>query len=258
MSLLPVIFIGHGSPMNALADNNYTKALENLGKSFSKPKAIVCISAHWVTAGHFVTNNKSPKTIHDFYGFPQELFNVQYPAPGAPDLATTISKKISSVKESSDWGFDHGMWSVLKHLYKDANIPSLQISLDHQFNPKDHFQLGQELKFLRDEGILIIGSGNIVHNLRSFSMKSGAEPFPWATEFDEIVKSSLQEKNSTAILSLPTESPSLFSKSHPSPEHFAPLWVILGASDSHDKPTWIYEGIEHSSISMQSVIWSPA
>jgi 4,5-DOPA dioxygenase extradiol len=254
---MPVMFIGHGSPMNAIADNSFTQALNKLGKEVPTPKAILCISAHWMTEGTWITEMANPKTIHDFYGFPQELFNVQYPAPGDPAIAKLIRSTVSNPKINGDhelWGLDHGTWSVLKHMYPEANIPVMQLSLDLSQPPEYHFNLGQSLKSLREQGVLIIGSGNIVHNLRRISWEENANPFDWALEFDQIVKDQILKRDYKPLLKDAIET-TAGKLSVPTPEHYYPLLYILGASDQNETVDFVYEGIQNATISMRSVAY---
>lgn len=187
-STLPVLLIGHGNPMNAIVDSKYSSAWRDIAVSIPQPKAILCISAHWETDGTFVTAMPKPRTIHDFYGFPDELFQVQYLAPGSADLAERIRGMVhsTSVQLDDSWGLDHGAWSVLRRMYPKADIPVIQISLDRTKSADFHYKLGAELAGLRDEGVLIIGSGNIVHNL-SLIQWNAPEAYPWAEEFDQLV-----------------------------------------------------------------------
>lgn len=252
---MPVLFLGHGSPMNAIESNDFTHTLARLGQNLPVPKAIVCISAHWQTRGTWVTHMQTPKTIHDFYGFPQALFDVQYPAPGSPALAEQIQTKIVSPPihiDDSQWGLDHGTWSVLKHIYPQAQIPIVQLSMDMTQSPEYHFQLGQQLTSWRQQGVLIVGSGNIVHNLRRLSWETNAKPFDWALEFDDWVQTKILDRNFSALVNEPlkTESGRL---SVPTPDHYLPLLYILGAAEKNDTIQFIYEGIQNSSISMRCV-----
>ncbi|MGZ3790271.1 MAG: 4,5-DOPA-extradiol-dioxygenase [Bacteriovorax sp.] len=253
---LPVLFIGHGSPMNALAHNDYTKALENLGRKIPTPKAVLCISAHWMTEGTWITGMERPKTIHDFYGFPQELFDVRYPAPGAPLLAREISDRYKNPSIHNDlemWGLDHGTWSVLRHLYPKADIPVMQLSLYMSQSPEYHFKLGEGLRELRHQGVLIIGSGNIVHNLRKLDWSNeNARPHAWALEFDEWVKEKINQRDFLALQKeiTATEAGKL---SVPTYDHYYPLLYILGASRPEDSLHFEYEGIQNASISMRCV-----
>jgi len=252
---MPVLFIGHGSPMNAIADNQFTNTLSKLGQRIMKPKAILCISAHWMTEGSWVTGMEKPKTIHDFYGFPKELFDVQYPAPGSQRFANMIKDKVEDPQIHIDqdiWGIDHGSWSVLKHMYPEADVPVMQLSIYMSQPPEYHFKLGCELAKLRDQGILIVGSGNIVHNLRTMSWADDAKPLDWAIEFDEWAKDKIIKRD---FLSLQkdiskTEAGRL---SIPTPDHYYPLLYALGASNSNDEMHFEYEGIDNASISMRCV-----
>jgi 4,5-DOPA dioxygenase extradiol len=251
----PALFIGHGNPMNALADNSFTQALRDLGKRWPRPRAILCISAHWLTDGLQVTGMKKPRTIHDFYGFPKELFQVQYAAPGDPALAEKIVKALPELKikvDTVEWGLDHGTWSVLHHLFPAADIPVLQLSIDIGKPAEFHYEVGKKLRFLRDEGVLILGSGDLVHNLRLASFAPEAKPFPWAQEFEAECKKSIlagdidffveyQAQGEAAALSIPT------------PDHYYPFLTILGAWDPlKEKAKIEYEEIELSSISLLS------
>lgn len=251
---MPVLFIGHGSPMNAVANNPYTQTLNRLALRIPKPKAILVISAHWMTNGTWVTQMPQPKTIHDFSGFPKELFDIQYPAPGSPEIAKFIQETILTTKiygDQDQWGLDHGTWSVLRHIYPKAEIPVLQLSLDMNRSNEEHIQLGQELIKLRDHGILIVGSGNLVHNLRKISWEPNAKPFDWAIEMDEWLKLKLLSGDYSAVLNdfHKTEAGKL---SIPTLEHYLPLHYVLGAADAKDKLVFEFEEIQNGSISMRS------
>lgn len=253
-TLMPALFIGHGSPMNAVADNIFTQSLSSLGEKLERPEAILCISAHWMTEGTWITHMEKPKTIHDFYGFPQPLFDVQYPAAGRPDIAEAISKDISSTRihlDNEAWGLDHGTWSVLKFLYPKADIPVLQLSLDMTQPPEYHFKLGQELAKLRERGVLILGSGNIVHNLRKINWDETAAPYDWATEFDESVKNKLIKRDFKALQNseLKTQAGQM---AVPTMDHYYPLLYIIGASSAKDELKFEYEEIQNASISMRA------
>ena len=244
---MPTLFLGHGSPMNAIADNTYTKKLQELGKKLPQPRAILMISAHWMTRGmSALTHMNHPRTIHDFGGFPRELFQIQYPAPGAPKLAEQVRDLLQDVEiklDDEQWGLDHGAWSVLRHMYPDANIPVVQLSIDLSKDPSFHFELGKKLHPLRREGVLILGSGNIVHNLRKISWEENAAPMDWAVQFDERTKSKLEVRD------LDT----LFSDQSERDEHYTPLLTILGAALPSDPMQYVYEGIQNGSISMRCV-----
>ena len=250
---MPVLFLGHGSPMNAISKNNFTEMLQKLGKNLPLPKAILVISAHWMTTGTWVTHMQQPKTIHDFYGFPPELFRVRYPAPGSPHLAENISSSIAepSIRlDDVEWGLDHGSWSVLRHLYPKANIPVVQLSLNMNEPAEYHFKLGQKLQTLRDQEVLIVGSGNIVHNLSKIKWESNAEPYDWAVEFDEWCKNNIKERNFLRLIHDLTKSEA-GKLSVPTFDHYYPLLYTLGAAHETDELHFDFEGIQNSSISMR-------
>jgi 4,5-DOPA dioxygenase extradiol len=249
---MPAIFFGHGSPMNALQDNSYTRAWRQLGASIPKPRAILAISAHWYTHGTGVTAMPAPRTIHDFGGFPQALFDMQYPAPGDPALAARICDLLKPIDVQMDhsWGLDHGTWSVLVKAYPDADVPVVQMSMDGNQPPSHHFEMGRRLAALREEGVLIIGTGDVVHNLRV--MARGNEPaYDWAVRFNARVRDLLvrgdvqqlvnfQQWDDDARLSVPTA------------EHFLPLLYIAGAKQDDEKFSIVVDGIEAASISMMT------
>jgi 4,5-DOPA dioxygenase extradiol len=250
---LPTIFLGHGSPMNAIDDNAFTQSLSRLGREIPRPEAILVVSAHWMSEGTWITHMEKPKTIHDFYGFPQALFDIQYPAPGRPDIAQAIQKEIADPKIHLDdeaWGLDHGTWGVLRHMYPEADIPVMQLSVYMTQPPEYHMKLGQELAKLREKGVLIVGSGNIVHNLRRIRWEENAAPYEWAQEFDEWSKKKLLERDFKALQHdiLKSEAGRL---SIPTMDHYYPLLYILGASDSTDELKFEYEEIQNGSISMR-------
>lgn len=252
---LPVLFIGHGSPMNAIEENAYTKSLNKLGRDLPRPEMILCISAHWMTRGTYVTAMENPKTIHDFYGFPKELFDVQYPAPGSPELANAIHTESQDPvigEDHGEWGLDHGTWAVLKHMYPEADIPVVQLSLDMTKGPEYHFELGVKLRELRERGVLIVGSGNIVHNLKLVNWKDKDSGLPWAEEFDLWAKEKMEQRDFESLQKnfLDTEAGRL---SVPTMDHYYPLLYTLGASDEGDKISYPYEGLELGSMSMRSV-----
>lgn len=251
---MPVLFFGHGSPMNAIDVNPYTKTLNALGEKLPRAKAILVISAHWMTEGSWVTAMEKPKTIHDFYGFPDELFAVQYPAPGNPEIAQIVQDVTNDPKVHADhemWGLDHGTWSVLRHLYPNADIPVLQLSLYMEQPPEYHIRLAQELQALREKGVLIIGSGNLVHNLRRIQWGPDPKPFEWAEEHNEWLKKKLHERDAKSLLVnfRETEAARL---SIPTLEHYYPLHYVLGAADKKDDFKIEYDEIQNGSISMLS------
>jgi len=252
---LPAVFFGHGSPMNALQRNRYTSAWEQFGLSTPRPRRILCISAHWYTRGTAVTAMPCPKTIHDFGGFPQALFDVQYSAPGDPLLASRVSNLLAETRvsaDTSDWGLDHGAWSVLKHLYPNADIPIVQLSIDGTQPLPYHYELAKSLAPLRDEGVLVVGSGNVVHNLRLATRTQGAEPFPWATRFNDSVRSRLiaHEHAPLADMAALGEDGAM---SIPTPEHYLPLLYVAALQRPDDSVQFLVDGIELGSISMMSV-----
>jgi 4,5-DOPA dioxygenase extradiol len=252
---MPCLFIGHGNPMNAVSKNAFTSVLEDLGQRIPGPKIILCISAHWMSEGTWITHMPRPKTIHDFHGFPPELFAVQYPAPGSPKIAEQIQSQLNPTEVHMDdelWGLDHGTWSILRHMYPDAKVPVLQMSIYMEKPPDYHFGLGQQLRKLRDQGVLIVGSGNIVHNLNVMNWEPGAKPFEWATEFDDWVKQRIIQREYRELLGEPQLSRS-GKLSVPSPDHWYPLLYALGASDRSDELRFEYEGIENGSISMRTL-----
>lgn len=250
---MPVLFLGHGSPMNALQQNEFSKGWQDTGKSLPTPKAILCISAHWETKGTFVTAMTKPKTIHDFGGFPRELHEFQYPAPGSPELADEVKGIVrkTSVQLDHNWGLDHGSWSVITHLYPGANIPVIQMSMDYTKDPLWHYELAKELSVLRQKGILIMGSGNIVHNLHRADWNTQGG-FDWAIEANEKVKKLILENNHNSLVNY-----HLLGKevqlAVPSPEHYMPLLYALGLKQDKETPMLFNDKTELGSISMTSV-----
>jgi len=251
---MPVLFIGHGSPMNAIEKNIFSIEWSALGASVPVPSAILCISAHWETNGSFVTSMEHPTTIHDFYGFPDKLFSLQYPAPGSLALAKQIRERFAEGKVEADttWGLDHGCWSILKHVYPDANIPVVQLSLDYNLSPAEHFLLGRQLAGLRRKGILIIGSGNIVHNLRMTNWKNTGQGYDWAIEANEILKEKISDGDHKALQHYSTLGTAV-QKAIPTPEHFLPLIYTLGLMDSHDQVSFFNDACIFGSLSMTSL-----
>jgi 4,5-DOPA dioxygenase extradiol len=247
---MPVVFFGHGSPMNTLDRNQYTEAWRRLGESIPAPKAILCVSAHWYTEGTAVTAMVKPRTIHDFYGFPQALFDVQYPAPGEPKLASRVRDLLAPLDVALDqsWGLDHGTWSVLKHAYPGADVPVVQLSIDGTQPPRFHYETGRRLAPLRDEGILITGSGNVVHNLRL--MKRGGGPaFDWAVRFNERIRQSLASRDHRALVDL-EELGEDARLSVPTPEHYLPLLYVAGLQREDEAMSFPVDGYDLGSISM--------
>jgi 4,5-DOPA dioxygenase extradiol len=255
MKKMPVLFVGHGSPMIGVETNPFTKTLNRLGETLPRPKAVLVASAHWVTPGTRVGTQAEPKQIYDFYGFPQKLFDVKYPAPGAPKEAQAIVKQLKLVADES-WGLDHGTWTVLKHLYPQADIPTFQMSLDQVKDFAGHFKTGEKLKFLREQGVLLIGSGNLTHNLRDLDFNENAKPFGWAEEFDAKAKQQLDARHWEAFTHPQTTwGQEAFRRAHPTVEHYVPLLYVLGASEKEDQLSYPFEGIQHGSLSMRMALF---
>jgi 4,5-DOPA dioxygenase extradiol len=254
---MPVLFVGHGNPMNAITDNIYSKSWAEMGNKLPLPKAILCISAHWLTNGTAVTMTDKPKTIHDFGGFPDELFKVQYPAPGSVDYAKMAISSVKSVKvhEDFEWGLDHGAWSVLKNMYPKANVPVFQMSIDYGKPPQYHFELAKELASLRNKGVLIVASGNVVHNLGMVSWGDNGKKFDWAIEFDNLVKKSIEENNPVPLIEY-QKLGNIATMSHPTNDHYLPLMYALGLRKNTDKFQFFNDTFDLGSISMRSVIFS--
>jgi len=253
---LPVLFVGHGSPMNAIEDNRWSRAFRSMGLGLPEPRAVLCVSAHWFLPGTFVTDNARPETIHDFGGFPPALHQMQYPAPGDPALAARVQRLLAPLGAAtrSDWGLDHGSWSVLTHLRPNADIPVLQLSIDARLPPAQHLEVGRALEPLRDEGVLILGSGNIVHNLRDAfaNMRSGRQETPrWASEFDTAVASAIEQRDAAFLGS--ALGSDIGRASHPTAEHYLPLLYSFGASTERDAVTYPVTGFDAGSLSMRSV-----
>ena len=257
MSRLPTIFFGHGSPMIALETNDTTRAWKAMGDAVGKPKAILCVSAHWQTRGIAVTAMAKPRTIHDFgASFPKALFDQQYPAPGSPELAARVAEVLSPTPVAMDqqaWGLDHGTWSVLGKAFPDADVPVVQLSMDATKPPAWHFEIGQRLAPLRDEGVLIVGTGNIVHNLPAMDWGDRhCAPYDWSQRFNEYIKTAIAEdapQRAVDFASLGQDA----TRSVPTPEHYWPLLYVLGARLPGDKATFAPDHIEHGSLSMTSV-----
>ncbi|MEB5922039.1 4,5-DOPA-extradiol-dioxygenase [Franconibacter daqui] len=256
-SRMPALFLGHGSPMNVLEDNHYTRTWRGLGETLPRPKAIVVVSAHWYTRDTGVTAMEQPQTIHDFGGFPQALYDTHYPAPGSPELAQRVADLLAPTPVTLDreaWGFDHGSWGVLIKMYPDADIPMVQLSIDSTKPPVWHYEQGRKLAKLRDEGIMLVASGNVVHNLRTARWHGESTPYPWAESFNNFVKQNLRwrgEVQSHPLVNyLEHEGGSL---SNPTPEHFLPLLYVLGAWNGEEPLSVPLEGMEMGSISMLSV-----
>lgn len=251
----PAWFIGHGSPMNVLMDNNFTRSLQTMGTSLpDKPNAILVISAHWLTRkGTYVAVTERPETIYDFYGFPQAMYDVQYPSPGSPEYAQEVKKAITStaVQEDNEWGLDHGAWTILKHAFPKADIPVFQMSIDYSKPAAYHFALANELQVLRKKGVLIIGSGNIVHNLRAADFHNiSANPYPWAQEFDDISKKRIISREFSDLINYEKLGQAALM-SVPTPDHYYPMIYSLGLVNDQDEIRFTYEEIQNASVSMR-------
>ncbi|MBL8272125.1 4,5-DOPA dioxygenase extradiol [Steroidobacter sp.] len=251
---LPAIFFGHGNPMNALADNVYTRAWRQTCAALPKPRAVLCVSAHWYVPYTAVTAMPKPKTIHDFGGFPRELFEYQYPAPGSPDVAVEVRELLGpQVRLDDVWGLDHGAWGVLCHSYPDADVPVIQLSIDETLTAQQHYELGGKLAALRDRGILIVGSGNIVHNLHAYGWgRRVVEPYDWAVRFEQQVRASLLAGDHQPLIDYEQLGKDA-ALSAPTPEHYLPLLYVLGARLPGDTVSFPVDGVDGGSISMLSV-----
>ena len=250
---MPMLFVGHGNPMNAIEDNEFSRGWQMIGKELPKPRAVLCISAHWETKGTYVTAMERPETIHDFYGFPVELFEVRYPAPGSPELATETKDVIKkgAVELDQSWGLDHGCWSVVRHMYPEANVPTIEMSLDYTKPALWHYELARELSELRAKGVLIIGSGNMVHNLRLADWQHPDETFDWALETNGRFKQLISNNDHRSLidyqqLGRPAE------LSIPTPEHYLPMLYVLGLKGEDEEIKFFNDRTLLGSISMTS------
>ncbi|NWJ52213.1 MAG: 4,5-DOPA dioxygenase extradiol [Bacteroidetes bacterium] len=253
---MPVLFLGHGSPMNAIEENEFVTGFRNIGKEIPRPNAILCISAHWETKGTYVTAMESPRTIHDFGGFPKALFDVQYPAPGSPELAKETQQIIQKTAVGLDqkWGLDHGCWSVVKHLYPTANVPIIEMSLDYSLTPQSHYELAQELASLRNRGVLIVGSGNIIHNLRlvAWDKLSSIYGYDWAKEANERMNGYILNGDYQSLINFQSQGKA-FDLAIPSPDHFLPLLYTLALKEGDEKMSLFNDKIVAGSLSMTSL-----
>jgi 4,5-DOPA dioxygenase extradiol len=249
---MPILFVGHGSPMNAIEQNNFTDRWKHIAKEISIPKAIMVVSAHWETVGTKVTAMERPRTIHDFGGFPKALFDAQYPAPGSPEFAKHTQELSThwKIEEDHEWGLDHGTWSVLMSMYPDANIPVYQMSLDVRKKPEEQFALAQDLYELRKRGVLIIGSGNVVHNLRMMKWDNSA--FDWAENFTQTVKKIVDANDFNSLIHY--TSLDNYKYAIPTPEHYLPLLYCLGLKTKTDSITYFNDVTTNGSISMLGLL----
>ena len=254
--MMPAIFFGHGNPMNALLENDVTRGWAQLGRDMPRPKAVLAVSAHWYGPELLVTSMEKPRTIHDFGGFPPELYQVQYPAPGDPKLAGRVQALVApfaTVGLDDTWGLDHGTWSVLKHVFPKADIPVVQLSIDERQPPLFHHELGQHLRLLREEDVLVIGSGNLVHNLHAYSWgRHQAEPYDWAVRFETAAKDLMKKDDPAPLIDYETMGKDALL-AVPTPDHYYPLLTILGLRDKKEPVTFPVEGIDGGSISMLTV-----
>ncbi len=254
-ALMPVVFLGHGNPMNALSKNSYTEGWSSIGRSVPRPRAVLAVSAHWYIPGCAVTAMSSPRTIHDFGGFPRELYQIEYPAPGSPDLARHVKDLLSPLQVGLDetWGIDHGTWSVLAHVFPKADIPVVQLSIDERQPPPFHYEMGKRLASLREEGVLVIGSGNLVHNLHTYAWgRHEVQPFDWAVRFEKHVRDLLLKSEHAPLINYEGLGEDALL-SVPTPDHYLPLLYILGLRREHDKISFPVEGVDGGSVSMLSV-----
>ncbi|MGH9850719.1 MAG: 4,5-DOPA dioxygenase extradiol [Blastocatellia bacterium] len=252
---MPVIFFGHGNPMNALLDNDYTKGWAAIGNALPRPKAVLCVSAHWYLPVTAVTAMAAPRTIHDFGGFPRELYQVQYPAPGDPALANRVQSLIAptSVSRDAQWGLDHGTWSVLCHVFPQADVPVVQLSLDETQPAAFHYEVGKRLAPLRDEGVLIIGSGNLVHNLHAYAWgRREVEPYDWARRFETRARELLLAGDDGPLIAYETLGRDALL-SIPTPEHYLPLLYVMALRREGERVSFPVEGVDGGSISMLTV-----
>jgi 4,5-DOPA dioxygenase extradiol len=254
---MPVLFLGHGSPMNAIEENEFVAGFRNIGKTIPKPNAILCVSAHWETRGTFVTAMEKPKTIHDFGGFPKALFDVQYQAMGSPELARETKALVKKTEIGLDekWGLDHGAWSVIKHLYPNADVPVIQMSLDHYQTPQYHYELAKELSALRKKGVLIIGSGNMVHNLGMVAwdkLQTENYAYDWALEASEKMKKFILSNHHQELINFRSQGKA-FELAIPTPEHYLPLLYALALKEENEKVSLFNDKAMGGSLTMTSV-----
>jgi 4,5-DOPA dioxygenase extradiol len=254
---MPVLFLGHGSPMNAIEENEFVHGFRKVGKEIPKPAAVLVVSAHWETRGTFVTAMEKPKTIHDFAGFPKELYEVQYPAPGSPGLAKETKGIVKKTEVGLDdkWGLDHGAWSVVKHLYPDADVPVIELSLDYTQSPQYHFELAKELSSLRKKGVLIIGSGNMVHNLRMVDWRRLDEVdygYDWALEASEKMKKYILSGDYKQLINYQSQGKE-FNLAVSTPEHYLPLLYALALKEENEIVSLFNDKAIAGSLTMTSV-----
>jgi 4,5-DOPA dioxygenase extradiol len=254
-ALMPVVFFGHGNPMNALLKNAYTDGWASIGNSVPRPKAVLAVSAHWYIPACAVTANSVPQTIHDFGGFPRELYEVRYPALGSPELARRVRDLLAplSVGLDESWGLDHGTWAVLRHVFPDAGIPVVQLSIDERQPPQFHYEMGEHLAPLREEGVLVVGSGNIVHNLHAYAWGNReVHPFDWAVRFEKQARELLIKGDNTLLIAYDRLGRDAML-SIPTPEHYLPLLYVLGLREKNEQISFPIQGVDGGSVSMLAV-----
>lgn len=254
---MPSVFVGHGNPMNAITDTPYTRAWKAMGQAMPRPRAILAVSAHWYIDGTAVTAMEQPRTIHDFGGFPRALFEVHYPAPGSPEFAKEVAKLLAPtpVRLDTSWGLDHAAWSVLVHAFPKADVPVVELAIDERKSTREHFEIGRRLAPLRESGVLIMGSGNIVHNLDYFDVRAG-EPEDWAVRFDRHMWSALQRHDDAALIDYQSDPDARLAA--PDIEHFLPLLYVAGTRRADDAVETIVEGIDAGAASMRAIRFAPA
>ncbi|MBV9957536.1 MAG: 4,5-DOPA dioxygenase extradiol [Acidobacteria bacterium] len=254
-TVMPAIFFGHGNPMNALLQNDYTEGWAALGRELPRPQAVLCVSAHWYFPATAVTANAAPRTIHDFGGFPRELYEVRYPAPGSPSLARRVQELLRPVQVKSDesWGLDHGTWSVLCHVFPEADVPVVQLSIDETEPPEFHYELGRRLSPLREEGVLVLGSGNLVHNLHTYTWgRHRVEPFDWAVRFEQQARELMSSGNDAPLVNYEQLGRDA-QLSAPTPDHYLPLLYVLGLRRAGEEVSFPVAGMDGGSVSMLTI-----
>lgn len=253
---MPVLFIGHGNPMNGIEDNSFSHGWQKLGEALPRPKAVLCVSAHWLTEDTYVNTSPRPDTIHDFWGFPRELYEVLYKCPGTPGFAQQAQSLVTaaSVTLTEDWGIDHGTWVPMRRLFPEADIPTFQLSIDMTQPDSFHYQVGRELAPLREQGVLIVASGNIVHNLGAARFDEGAPPYDWAGEFDRLSEKLISAGEDAALIDYRSMGKAA-ALSIPTPDHYWPLLYVLGARSAGDEVSYPVGGIAHGSVSMRTVLF---
>jgi len=249
---MPVLFLAHGNPMNALEDNEFTRALARLAGDLPNPEAVLVVSAHWMTRGTGVLDVESPRTIHDFGGFPRELYEIEYPAPGAPEVATAVCDLAPSVVADSSWGLDHASWTVLRHMWPDANVPVTELSIDMSLPAEGHWAIGEQLAALRDRGVLVVGSGNIVHSFTGISWEANAKPQVWAEEFDAWIADALLRRDRDALVGY-EKAGKMAALSVPTADHYLPLLYPAAMATADDAVSFPHTGVDMGSMSMRCV-----